>query len=557
MTYVDVQSSMEFETPSTLHRLPSSLTQLVQNLPRLRWMLLAAGAVLLLAVAGWFALSGRSAGYAANQSLIFHSVSRGNLPITVVERGNLESQKNVQVYCDVDDFRNDGIHGTPIIWIVPNGSSVNKGDLLVELDATALREELDEQLLDTEQARAEQLQAHARLENQLTQNETARENAELQVKLAELDLQMFEDKQNGTHKLEVEEIERAIDDLNNEILAARANLELKRNEANGIESLFKLGYAGKSELDRSRLEFLQAESQYTSKMNRMETELATLEKKKTYEHEMQLLKLRGEVETAKRSLQQVLRDNEAELAQAKARAAAAAESLKKEEERLIRYQSQLEKCKIYAPQDGMVAYAASSRENEIREGTAVRPRQHILSLPNLRKMHVKTAVHESVLDQIQPKLAAKVSVDAFPDRKYTGEVRSVAVLPDQSNWFSSETKVYETIVYIEEEVQQLKPGMTAVVEILVDRLENVLTVPIQAIVQVDNRNWCYVESGGQIERRSIAIGRTNDKYVHIREGLEEGDRVVLNPMSIADSERDEAPADEPQVSSDETEVAKA
>src|SRR5690606_33114940 len=119
----------------------------------------------------------------------------------------------------------------------------------------------------------------------------------------------------------------------------------------GIEALFKLGYAGKSELDRTRLEYLQAESQYAAKMNRLNTQLATLKKKQSYEREMRLLELKGKVETARRNLEQVLRDNEASLAQAKAEMDTADEQLRKEKERLERYRQQVANCKIHAPQD--------------------------------------------------------------------------------------------------------------------------------------------------------------------------------------------------------------
>ena len=44
----------------------------------------------------------------------------------------------------------------------------------------------------------------------------------------------------------------------------------------------------------------------------------------------------------------------------------------------------------------------------------------------------------------------------------------------------------------------------------------------------------YVDSNGSIERRDIVLGRTNDKFVQIEEGIMEGERVVLNPMAIID-----------------------
>jgi RND family efflux transporter MFP subunit len=319
----------------------------------------------------------------------------------------------------------------------------------------------------------------------------------------------------------------------------------------GIEQLFKLGYAGKSELDRARLSYLQAESAYAAKVNRLSTELATLGKKENYEKRMELLTLEGAVKTAERNLAQTLKDDEALLAQAKAAMEAADEALKKEEELLARYQLAVENCTIHSPADGMVAYAEplSRYYGHIRQGSPVRPRQKIITLPSLDKMQVKTSVHESMLDRVHPGLSATVRIDAFPEQSYSSTVQSVAVLPDQSGWTSADTKIYETIVVIDEQVEQLKPGMSAVVDIHVDRLANVLSIPVQAVVQVESDTWCYVDRSGRIERRTIELGRTNDHFVEIRAGLDEGDKVVLNPMAVFDEsqqeEQDAAPDEEP------------
>ena len=102
---------------------------------------------------------------------------------------------------------------------------------------------------------------------------------------------------------------------------------------------------------------------------------------------------------------------------------------------------------------------------------------------------------------------------------------------------SSSVKTYETVVRILGEVKSLKPGMTAVVNIHVDQIPDVLAVPVHAVVQVDRDIWCYVAAEGGVERRDVVIGRSNEKFVHIREGLSKGDRVVLNPMDIFDEQQ--------------------
>jgi RND family efflux transporter MFP subunit len=481
-----------------------------------------------------------------------YKVEPRDLPITIVERGNLVSQTNLQVFCEVDDYRSDGVNGTTIVWIIPNGSSVSQGDLICELDASAIQAELDEQTLDTEEAKSQFIQAQVNLENQEIENQTSEEKARLDVELAKLELEMFQDPSSGSHKLAIEAIERQIDDLNNEILAAEMNLKLQRNENAGIESLFKLGYAGKSELDRSVLGLLQAEGDFAAKLNKLNTQMASLTKLNNFEQRMQQLQLNGKLTTASRNLEQVRLTNEAKMAQARGILSSRTEQLAKEEERLKRFQTQLANCKIYAPQDGMVAYAppSSSRDPEMGEGMPVRLRQHIFSIPNLRSMQVETKVHESSLDRIQPGLEVDVTVDAFPDRTYRGTVKSVAVLPESS--YYSDTKTYRTIVSIDEEVYQLKPGMTAICEVNVDFLPKVKAVPIQAVVQRAGSNWLYVDVNGNLQRRKISLGPSNDQFVAITDGIEAGDLVVLNPASLVDGEPAEndleiSPESEPEV----------
>ena len=183
----------------------------------------------------------------------------------------------------------------------------------------------------------------------------------------------------------------------------------------------------------------------------------------------------------------------------------------------------------------MVAYATPSRYSRtstVAEGALLRERQHILSLPNLKLMQVKTAVHESVQNQISEGLPVTIRIDAFPDTAYSGSVKSIGVLPDQKSWHSSDTKMYETYVTIDEEVMDLKPGMTAIVEIHIDDVQDVLSVPVQAVQQQEKETFVYVERGNGVERQEIEVGRTNDKLVEVKSGISAGERVVLNPMAV-------------------------
>lgn len=463
---------------------------------------------------------------------VWQEVDFSDLDVVVLERGNLESQSSVELICEVEDVRKDNINGTTILWMIPNGASVKKGDLVVELDSNPLQEALDEQVLYTENALAEKIQADANQKNQLTMNTTAHAEAELLIKLAELELEMFVDQENGSHKLTVDANKRRIDDVNNEILAAQATMELRREEQNGYQALFKLGYANRNEVHRFKLTYLQAEGLFAAKLNQLHTELSTLKKTQVYDRRKEMLSLEGKVATAKRGLEQVLRNNEARLAQTQALMRAKEESFKKEEERLARYKSQLEKCKIHAPQSGLVAYP-SNRSYEVREGVPVLFRQKLLSIPNLDSMQVETRIHESALDRVRSGQSVRVTVDAFPSLSYHGTVKSVAVLPEQSSWSGSDTKVYQTIITINERVEGLKPGMTAVSEILVESIPDVLTVPLYAVVERNKQTYVVVKDDeDQICPRPVELGQASDTRVSIESGLSEGESIAINAQDL-------------------------
>ena len=320
------------------------------------------------------------------------------------------------------------------------------------------------------------------------------------------------------------------------IQQAQAERLIAATDLRGFEELYKLGYKSKGDLAGAQLKSLGAD-------RKLAREISDRKMKVEYEYIKTNLELKGASATAKRSLIQVERDNKAQLQQALAARDTATRSLKKEQERLKKYTAQLDKCRIYAPHNGMVTYAMENRwstTSNISEGAIVRQRQELINLPDLSRMQVKTSVHETVQDQITPGMAVTVKVEAAGNKTFRGTVKSVGVLPERGNYFNSDIKVYTTIVTIDEEVDLLKPGMTAVADIHVDLLKDVVTVPVQAIVQIGDESWCYVSAGSNVERRPVDVGQSNDKFVEIKSGLTAGEQIVLNTGAIMDESSDSA-----------------
>jgi hypothetical protein len=99
-----------------------------------------------------------------------------------------------------------------------------------------------------------------------------------------------------------------------------------------------------------------------------------------------------------------------------------------------------------------------------------------------------------------------------------------------NRWLNPDLKTYLTEITIDEDqdISSLRPGMTAKVEILVDQVADALFVPVQSVTTIDGAPVCYIWKDGQFAPRSVELGDSNDSFVVVRAGLDEGDVVQLN-----------------------------
>ncbi|MEY2428270.1 MAG: HlyD family secretion protein, partial [Verrucomicrobiota bacterium] len=198
---------------------------------------------------------------------------------------------------------------------------------------------------------------------------------------------------------------------------------------------------------------------------------------------------------------------------------------------------QLEKCTLRAKKSGLVVYGGArddqfyyGGEERIREGATVRERQAIITIPDLTRMSVNVKIHESYIKKVKKGQKARMTVDAFPDEILTGEVTKVGVLPDSQNrWMNPDLKVYLTTITIDGNHDWVKPGMSVKVEILVNKIENCIYVPVQAISPDSGKQVCFIPHGLKQERREVQVGEFNDEFIEVKSGIGEGERVLLRP----------------------------
>jgi HlyD family secretion protein len=178
-----------------------------------------------------------------------------------------------------------------------------------------------------------------------------------------------------------------------------------------------------------------------------------------------------------------------------------------------------------------VVYWSSTQEwvrYKIEQGAEIPEGYKIITIPDASQMKVEVKIHETWIDKIEPNQPAKITIAAFPDKVFTGKVLTKAPLANPDRWMNPDLKVYNTDVSIDGKHDALKTGMTGKVEIIINELKDVLYVPIQSVVTVEEKEVCYIMAS-RAEKREVETGLFNDNFVEIKSGLSEGEKVLLNP----------------------------
>ena len=424
---------------------------------------------------------------------------------------------------------------TTIIMIVPEGSNVKEGDLVCELDSSALSDKETAQEILVEKAKAAFEQGKEDLLIQEAQNESDLEAAKLKLKLAEIDLKKFQDG----------DLVQTKNDLDGRIKLAEETLSRAQESFEYAQRLAKKGYRTQNDLESERI------AVETAKIN---VKLVVGEKRVLvdFTEDRNLAELEANVKEYGREIQRTESKTRAALAQKKAELRARELTYEVESKKYERLIAQIKACKLYAPQDGQVVYAniRDGRPTEnvmIDVGVGVRERQAIINLPDLDLMKVNARIHESRISMVRPGMPVIVKIDAYPEEVFHGEVDSVASVPSSTGGFGSTTKEYEAVIRITDEsekVNKLRPGLTATTEILVERRDDVLQIPVQANITFGAKQFVFVATGKKVDLKPIKVGKTNANFIEIVEGLSEGDGVVMNPHSHFKKEITELEADQ-------------
>lgn len=321
------------------------------------------------------------------------------------------------------------------------------------------------------------------------------------------------------------EARQAMRKLEDDVVLAEEDVGLAESRLSGTQRLFEKDFVTKIDLENDQLALKR-------KSINMESAKTDMDLYVKYEFPKQAEKLVSDYEESLRKLQRARKLAVSKLAQAEAKLNSAQARFELQSRKRTELTEQVEKCVIRATRPGLVVYGEGNRSyyrdnDRIEEGAQIRERQVIITIPDTTQMTVDVKVHESYVKRVMRGQKARVTVDAFPDIKLTGEVLRIAVLPDSQNrWMNPDLKVYSTSILIDGHHEWLKPGMSAEAQIVIDVLKDVVQVPLQAVFQEGRESVVYVADGG-LKRRVVETGSFDTTYIEIKSGLEPGEIVAL------------------------------
>jgi HlyD family secretion protein len=482
---------------------------LLEKLPdplRRRPVLTGVAVVVFLALAVHLLRPSRPAG----EATACHEVRRGDFTVSVVEGGTLAAVSEVSIRSEVEGIAR-------IISIVPEGSYVKKGDLLIELDSAAAQDQVNLQEINYERAKFGVQQSLAQLEIQKSATNSEYLAAQLKLKLSKIDLEKYEQGQRMVDFVEA----------SNKVVQAEAQLVVNFDTYRNSTNLAAKGYETKQKVDGDRLTVLNS-------VNALIVASNSMWMLKQFDDVKQFESFRAQVLQAEQELERVVSQNARRMAQCSADLISQSNTLLLSEQKLERDKKNLAATIVRAPQEGLVVYAVSdshfSSESLIEGGAIVRNRQELIKLPDLSRMKVVIKVHESHVNMIRPGLPAFVMLDSMPEERFRGVVEKVAPLPDtQSRWGNPNLKVYNTEILVTDALPNVKPGVSAKAEVIVTNISNAISVPIQAIATYKGKPAAYIVKGDQPEPRPVEVGMFNTKLIEITKGLSPGDRILLSP----------------------------
>jgi len=195
---------------------------------------------------------------------------------------------------------------------------------------------------------------------------------------------------------------------------------------------------------------------------------------------------------------------------------------------------------LKAPGGGMVSLVPVWHPEgpaPFKPGDRAWPGAPLAELPDADSLRITAHVDETERGRLTAKQPVTVHLDAIPDRQFTGRIEDISALATED--FSAGWPIprdFDVRIILDDSDPRLKPGMTAQVTVIVDRVRDAVAIPVQASFQKEGETLAYVWSGSKFRPQTIEISRRSGDRVLVAKGLQPGDRIALQDPTAGKKE---------------------
>ncbi len=292
------------------------------------------------------------------------------------------------------------------------------------------------------------------------------------------------------------------------------------------------------ELEKSESKYVQTQLDTALQMRQARDELVNLKydveqaklvvEQSKYEPPATIKQNEYNLDKARRAYQQALDNYKIKLDQNKAKMQEVFADKKKQSRIVTDMRDLGNQLTIMAPEAGMVVYKKDWDGKPIKAGSQISAwNPTVATLPDMSIMISKVFINEVDVRKVKPGQHVDISLDAFPDKKLTGTVLSVANVGEQRP--NSDAKVFESRIEVTGTDYSLRPSMTTANRIIVKEYDSALYIPLECLHSKDDSiTYVYRKNGIKTVKQEVEVGQSNENAVMILKGLAEEDRVYLS-----------------------------
>jgi HlyD family secretion protein len=444
----------------------------------------------------------------------YFTLKRGDLVIGLNLAGNVNAQKKHKLALEA-------AFNTKLLWVIDENTKVKQGQELAKFEAEELENKIADLKVELENIEKEIMISKEEMKILLSSNKASIRTANDNVTDAEEAFRKYhkfeKNKERDKLDLAIQKAQQAYQDAQDKYKDKKSDMLNKSYNKDGDE-----------EKDQTELDNLD------SNVDKAQTELnnANLDRKvfKRYTHPNKITDLENKLEQAKLNLEKTKIETASKLVQKEKSINNLTIRQKRKQKDLKRYESYVPMMILKSPVDGVVIYGDPDRRwgrIDIKVGMDVRRKQVLLTIPDMSKLVVDFDLPEQFRSKVAVGDKAIITPESIEGVKMTGVVKSIAHVPvHQIHWDRNSPKIYKSVIDLDKQDNRIVAGTSVRIEVVTKILKKVLFVPIEAIFDESGEYFVYIKSD-KPQRRLVKIGLSNDNYVQITDGLEEGETVCL------------------------------